>query len=79
MEGKSMTEGTPWKHILKFVFPVLAGSLLEFFLCFSRWQRVSLPGTAWWRHNVTGGLCDYVVVLSERTLGKEYHGAVIEY
>lgn len=29
MEGKSMTEGTPWKHILKFVFPVLAGSLLQ--------------------------------------------------
>lgn len=29
MEGKSMIEGTPWKHILKFVFPVLAGSLLQ--------------------------------------------------
>lgn len=24
-----MTEGTPWKHILKFVFHVLAGSLLQ--------------------------------------------------
>lgn len=29
MEGKSMAEGTPWKHILKFAFPVLAGSLLQ--------------------------------------------------
>ena len=24
-----MTEGTPWKHILRFAFPVLAGSLLQ--------------------------------------------------
>ncbi|MBR1443503.1 MAG: multi antimicrobial extrusion protein MatE, partial [Firmicutes bacterium] len=24
-----MTEGSPWKHILKFSFPVLAGSLLQ--------------------------------------------------
>ena len=24
-----MTEGTPWKHILKFSLPVLAGSLLQ--------------------------------------------------
>lgn len=29
MKGKSMVEGTPWKHILKFAFPVLAGSLLQ--------------------------------------------------
>ena len=29
MIGKSMTEGTPWKHILKFALPVLAGSLLQ--------------------------------------------------
>lgn len=27
--SKSMTEGTPWKHILKFSGPVLAGSLLQ--------------------------------------------------
>lgn len=26
---KTMTEGTPWKHILKFSLPVLAGSLLQ--------------------------------------------------
>ncbi len=26
---KAMTEGTPWKHILKFSLPVLAGSLLQ--------------------------------------------------
>ena len=26
---KAMTEGTPWKHILKFALPVLAGSLLQ--------------------------------------------------
>ena len=26
---KSMTEGAPWKHILKFSLPVLAGSLLQ--------------------------------------------------
>ena len=29
MNGKSMTEGTPWKHIIKFSFPVLLGSLLQ--------------------------------------------------
>ncbi|MCH5340104.1 MAG: MATE family efflux transporter [Acetatifactor sp.] len=29
MTGKSMTEGTPWKHILRFAIPVLAGSLLQ--------------------------------------------------
>ncbi|MCH5254215.1 MAG: MATE family efflux transporter [Lachnospiraceae bacterium] len=29
MSGKSMVEGTPWKHILKFALPVLAGSLLQ--------------------------------------------------
>ena len=29
MTGKSMTEGTPWKHILRFALPVLAGSLLQ--------------------------------------------------
>lgn len=29
MRGKSMTEGAPWKHILKFAFPVLLGSLLQ--------------------------------------------------
>ncbi len=26
---KTMTEGAPWKHILKFSLPVLAGSLLQ--------------------------------------------------
>ena len=29
MNGKSMIEGTPWKHILRFALPVLAGSLLQ--------------------------------------------------
>lgn len=29
MKGRSMTEGTPWKHILMFALPVLAGSLLQ--------------------------------------------------
>ena len=29
MTGKSMTEGTPWKHIIRFALPVLAGSLLQ--------------------------------------------------
>ncbi|MCH5193197.1 MAG: MATE family efflux transporter [Oscillospiraceae bacterium] len=29
MNGRSMTEGTPWKHILMFALPVLAGSLLQ--------------------------------------------------
>lgn len=29
MKGKSMVEGAPWKHILRFAFPVLVGSLLQ--------------------------------------------------
>lgn len=29
MQTKAMTEGAPWKHILKFSLPVLAGSLLQ--------------------------------------------------
>lgn len=29
MQGKSMTEGAPWKHIIKFCLPVLLGSLLQ--------------------------------------------------
>lgn len=29
MHGRSMTEGTPWKHILRFALPILAGSLLQ--------------------------------------------------
>ena len=29
MTGKSMADGTPWKHILRFALPVLAGSLLQ--------------------------------------------------
>ena len=29
MQGRSMTEGTPWKHIIRFALPVLAGSLLQ--------------------------------------------------
>ena len=29
MIGRSMTEGAPWKHILRFAMPVLAGSLLQ--------------------------------------------------
>lgn len=29
MQGRTMTEGTPWKHILRFSLPVLAGSLLQ--------------------------------------------------
>lgn len=29
MKTKTMTEGAPWKHILKFSLPVLAGSLLQ--------------------------------------------------
>lgn len=29
MAVKAMTEGTPWKHILRFAMPVLAGSLLQ--------------------------------------------------
>lgn len=31
MNGRSMTEGQPWKRILKFVLPILAGSLLQQF------------------------------------------------
>ncbi len=29
MKTRDMTEGTPWKHILRFAMPVLAGSLLQ--------------------------------------------------
>ena len=29
MKGKSMVEGSPWKHILRFALPVLVGSLLQ--------------------------------------------------
>ena len=29
MKGRSMTEGAPWKHILRFAMPVLAGLLLQ--------------------------------------------------
>lgn len=29
MQGKTMTEGTPWKHIVRFALPVLLGSLLQ--------------------------------------------------
>lgn len=29
MAGKTMTEGAPWKHIVKFALPVLLGSLLQ--------------------------------------------------
>ena len=29
MHGRSMTEGAPWKHVLRFVMPVMAGSLLQ--------------------------------------------------
>ena len=29
MKGFSMTEGAPWKHILRFAMPGLAGSLLQ--------------------------------------------------
>lgn len=29
MQGHSMTEGAPWKHIVKFAAPVLLGSLLQ--------------------------------------------------
>lgn len=29
MNGTSMIEGTPWKHIIRFAFPVLIGSLLQ--------------------------------------------------
>ncbi len=29
MKGRSMVEGTPWKHIIRFALPVLAGALLQ--------------------------------------------------
>ena len=29
MNRNTMTEGTPWKHIVRFAMPVLAGSLLQ--------------------------------------------------
>ena len=29
MKGKSMTEGQPWKHILKFALPLMTGSFLQ--------------------------------------------------
>ncbi len=29
MKGKSMVEGSPWEHILRFALPVLVGSLLQ--------------------------------------------------
>ncbi|MBQ5994883.1 MAG: MATE family efflux transporter [Clostridia bacterium] len=29
INGKPMTQGSPWKHILRFAMPVLAGSLLQ--------------------------------------------------
>lgn len=29
MQNKSMTQGAPWKHIVRFALPVLAGSLLQ--------------------------------------------------
>ena len=29
LQTKTMTEGKPWKHILRFSMPVLAGSLLQ--------------------------------------------------
>lgn len=29
MQGKSMTQGAPWRHVLRFALPVLAGSLLQ--------------------------------------------------
>ncbi len=29
MEGRAMTEGQPWKHIVRFALPVMAGSLLQ--------------------------------------------------
>lgn len=31
LQGISMTEGTPWRHTLRFAFPVLIGSLLQQF------------------------------------------------
>ena len=29
MTGRSMVEGAPWKHILRFAVPVLLGALLQ--------------------------------------------------
>ena len=29
MNGKAMTRGEPWKQILSFSFPILAGALLQ--------------------------------------------------
>lgn len=29
MQGRSMTTGAPWRHVLRFAMPVLAGSLLQ--------------------------------------------------
>lgn len=29
MQGKSMVQGAPWKHVIRFALPVLAGSLLQ--------------------------------------------------
>ena len=29
MSGKSLTQGTPWKVILSFMFPIFAGLLLQ--------------------------------------------------
>lgn len=29
MQGRSMVEGAPWRHVLRFAMPVLAGSLLQ--------------------------------------------------
>lgn len=29
MKKNIMTEGTPWKHVVKFALPVLLGSLLQ--------------------------------------------------
>ncbi len=29
MQGRAMTEGTPWKHTVRFALPVLAGSFLQ--------------------------------------------------
>ena len=29
MYGRPMTEGSPWKHIVRFAFPILCGSLLQ--------------------------------------------------
>lgn len=29
MDGKTLTQGTPWKVILSFMFPIFAGLLLQ--------------------------------------------------